>query len=375
MKIWGLTLCFLVSLPLFAQATDDSAEHWEKAKENLKKDTRPDKSWKGTVTVKMTVGLYDFTTYIENPQTQEKRDYSLPIPWPMLGVEVAVRGGRDSRKWHKSDGASFSYYRSNSGFFVDTEFGVRTYCGANSSNGKETSCLPPSLYTVNVQKPGQAAERLDIDLAESNFFKVDPVFQTEIPLPEPADALKDGITYSQYRKSGRFSAYSTEVYFNNYFHFTPINFIMNFGSAFRWFDLSIGPSLRVFKYDDYSDPQRMLNLPDDNMYATLNIVSRLYIQEPFANRGRLKVQYYWPFYAQIARWMDDKNFNSEEHVVDVAFDLYLIKYIYGTIGYKYNVWVINERSGDRFNEFRPGFETKRRTSGEFYGGINIDFAI
>ncbi|RME89737.1 MAG: hypothetical protein D6767_07970 [Candidatus Hydrogenedentota bacterium] len=360
---------------IYSQATDDSTEHWEKAKELLKKDTRPSDKWTGSFTLRITGGIYDFTRVIENPNTKELREYSLPFGWTMLGVELAVRGGKDHRKFHKGDGASFSYYRSNSGFFIDMELGMRTYCGTNTSNGKEQNCLPPSVYSVTVKKPGQQDDYLLIDLAEKNWFVNDPILKVPVPLPEPKDALKDGITYSQYRKSGRFSAYMTEVYFNNYFHFTPLNFLLNFGSKFRWFDASIGPGIRIFKYDDYSDPKRMLNYDNDNMYATFNIVTRIYIQEPFTDRGRIRVHYYWPFYAAIAKWMEDPAFNSEEHLLDIGFDLYLIKYLYGTIGYRYSWWNINTNSPDRFNEFRPGFETTERTSGEFYGGVAVDIVI
>lgn len=326
----------------------------------------------GTVTFRMTYGLYDFESIYGNPATDHERIYSLNVGWPMIGGELAVRLGKDKKNYHYDPGAGFSYYRSNRGIFTDFEFGIKSLYNDPQ----------PSSYDLTIKNNGQTDFEGTVDLGLDQTYTDDTTgttVTTSVFDSSQEAAQKDGITALARSRYGAVSAKATLFYLNTYYHLTPLNYILNFGSDFLWYDASLGPSLRVAHYGDYGDPARMQALNNDNTRASFALVLRQYIQ--LHSRFRLRAHYYYPFVGELARLFKAPQFNYDEHILDAGVDIYLIKYIYLSFGYEYHLWQINGSSEDRFNQSgdvisnREGLEIKSRTSGEFYGAIAFEWAF
>ncbi|MCS6984043.1 MAG: hypothetical protein NZM25_02805 [Leptospiraceae bacterium] len=324
----------------------------------------------GSITIRLSYGLYNFETVIRNPATQDERRYSLAYPWFMIGGEVAVRIGRDETGFHDNNKETgFIYYRSNRGLFTDMEFGFRTFA-------QEEDSSQPTVYKYQSTNLGSQTYIVDLGATqEVNGFQI----ISYDPNANNGAGLKDGITTSMRIRYGGRAARVSMFYFNNYYHLTPLNFLLNFGSSFRWYDGSLGVSMRAFYYSDYSDPERMLENRDDNTNATFALVLRQYFQ--FHPRVRLRSHYYYPFVSHLARSLRNHTFNEEEHVFDTGIDIYVISYIYVSVGYEYHLWRHNPKSPRRLLRYSPvftarqGYENVMRTSGEFYGAVAVDIPL
>lgn len=324
----------------------------------------------GTVTLRAAIGFYNFETQYMNPTQGIQRNYSLPFASPIVNVELAIRMGSDKEGYHSVRGAGFHYYTSNTGLFTDMELGVKTM-------GQD---LYPSRYQFS-QTGGAGATKgtMDVDLGADQ--KVSDTVTNTVFDPTQPGAQKDGISLTNRKRYGVVAASYTSVYFNNYYRLTPLNWILNFGKGFSWFDASLGPSLRVNHYTDYGDPVRFLNNINDNTWATLMLVYRQYIQP--IDILRLRMHYYYPLVGQIARLVKNNRVNQDEHILDVGVDFYLIKFVYVTVGYEYRYWNaspyaanrLNRSTGADFGNTRDGLELKSRTSGDFYLGVAADLAL
>ena len=308
----------------------------------------------GSWTLRISGGLYNFNTRYENKDTGESREYFLEVPHLFWGFEIAARVGENKDKYHFQGNDGFAYYRSNTGFFIDMELGAKSYMA------------PPISYSYKSTKNGILTNGT-VDLEKENFFYLEQC-RPFLPL----ETVNDGISCDVRDAAGGKASKAVLAYFNSYFHMTPINLLLNFGSAFKWYDLSIGPSLRVAQYGDYSDPESLQNKLNDGTMATVSLALRQYIE--FHKKVRLRAHYFWPFYAQIARFAKDGSTNEEEHILDAALDIYVHKYIYISLGYEYHYWKINPTGDYVENLFRQGLKLQDRTSQEFYLAISLDIA-
>ncbi|MCB1146495.1 MAG: hypothetical protein KDK38_06800 [Leptospiraceae bacterium] len=363
LRFYILTVLTLLSLTGQSITAQDAAE----LERNQRKKVRKDGTY-GTVTLRYTLGFYNFEHNYVNNTIGATRTYSLPTVNLMHGFELAVRLGTDREGYYETDGAGFNYYTSNTGLFTDMEIGMKSFL-----DGK------PNRY--NYQQtggPGATAVRT-VDLGVEQEI-TDGVTVTQFDATQ-ASATGDGINLANRKKYGPASAAVTTVYFNNYYRLTPLNYIMNFGSGFKWFDASLGPSLRINRYVDYGDPVRFLENRNDNTFGTFMIGYRQYIQP--IDIIRLRTHYFYPFVGALARAMKDSDINHEEHILDVGLDIYVIDFLYLTFGYEYRYWKTNPSYADRFNRStgtdfsntRDGFESRDRESGEFYLGLAIDIKI
>lgn len=362
---------FLFLKPISPQKNynfSDTEETKQKGQKNL--SVTGDKTL-GTVTVRLSYGIYNFETLIRNPATQDERRYSLVDPgWFMIGGEVAVRIGQDKLNFHDNNRETgFIYYRSNRGLFTDMEIGFKTFA-------KEEKSSQPTQYQYTSKNLGNQTFIVDLgSTQEINGFEV----LLYNPFANNAAGQKDGITTSNRLRYGGRAARVSLFYFNNYYHLTPLNYLLNMGSNFLWYDGSLGISLRAFYYSDYSDPERMLENRDDNTNTTFALVLRQYFQ--LHPRVRLRSHYYYPFVDQFARLLRNSLFNEEEHVFDTGIDIYVIQYLYLTFGYEYHYWRHNPHSPRRFLRYstaftaRQGYENILRTSGEFYGGLAVEIPL
>lgn len=322
---------------------------------------------RGTFTISFSAGVYNFTNKTENPNTNTQRTYSLPFDYTtMLGMELAFRLGKDKEKDHDT-GDGFHYYRSNRGIFTDFELGLKTQRTENK----------PSRFTYTETINGVSTD-IPVDLGYD---------YTNTALAANATAAQSlrraGISPELRQSAGKTSFESTMVYANTYYHFTPLNFIMNWGSGFRWFDASIGPSLRVWYYKDYSDPVRVTTRNDDWTYSTFMIVYRQYIQ--FHPKVRLRTHFYFPALTYFSQLAKSPRFNEMEYILNTAVEFCAFRI--GSVGlivsggYEGHWWVANPYSSDRFvrtgflgdNGFTDasyqGFEHKSRTSWEGFATI------
>lgn len=325
---------------------------------------------RGTVTFAMSAGLYNFTNKVENPQTNVVRTYSLqPIEYTtLLGFDLAIRIGKDrDKEKHHDSSSGFSYYRSNRGIFTDLELG---------SKFQRTEDKPVKFYyTDSALGGGDIPVDLGFDPATT------PATSTQI-----INQNRAGITSQVRNAVGAKAAEVTMFYANAYYHFTPMNFLFNWGSTFRWFDSSIGPSLRVWYYRDYSDPVRLTTRNDDWTYATFMIVYRQYIQ--FHPLVRLRTHFYFPalsFFTELAR---SPRFNEKEYIVNAALEFYALRVgsvgAILSVGYEGHWWVANPYSADKSvrDGFSPavdarnaGFEHKTRSSWEAFASIAFEFRL
>lgn len=324
----------------------------------------------GTVTVRMTYGFYNFDSKISNTSLNEERSYSLTLPTQLYGAELAIRLGKDPDKFHSPEGAAFSYYRSNRGLFTDFELGFKTQ--------KDDQ---PSVFDMKKTKNGvQTNSTIDLapEYTSADFLSGSPT--------DNVKRLKDaGISPAFKNSLGPVAAQMTMVYLNSYYHFTPMNFIFNFGSKFRWFDASLGPSLRIWYYTDYSDPMKGFEYNDDNTAATLMLVYRQYIQ--IHDRVRLRGHYYFPAATMLARSLKSGMLNEEEHILDAGIDIYVYNFLYVTVAYEAHWFKSNPYSNRRnvttgfkddsgfFDTNYQGFEKTTRESSEIYFGLAIDVPL
>ncbi len=323
---------------------------------------------RGTFTLTFSAGVYNFTNKTENPSTNTTRTYSLPFDYTtMLGMELAFRLGKDKEKDHDT-GEGFHYYRSNRGIFTDFELGFKTQRTENK----------PARFTFTETSNGVTTE-VPVDLG---YDYTTTAFQANAIAA--AQALKRaGISPDLKNSAGKTSFDATMVYANTYYHFTPLNFIMNWGSAFRWFDASLGPSLRVWYYKDYSDPVRITTRNDDWTYSTFMLVYRQYIQ--FHPKVRLRTHFYFPALTYFTQLAKSPRFNENEYILNTAIEFCALRV--GSVGlivsggYEGHWWVANPYSSDKFvrtgflgdNGFTDsqysGFEHKTRTSWEGFATV------
>lgn len=367
-KTLFLTTSYLVLLlagtGIYAQSEADNLEKKQRYQDS-------DRTY-GTFTMRFSYGLYDYQTNYYNPSTEVQRIYTDTFAHPFIGFEMAFRMGHDKYGFYAPDNpAGFHYYRSNRGIFTDFEIGMKTYYDKRPTKYNVTvNCNGADKTSCN----GQSSATENVDLAEELYYYDIYGITTYYSQSQDEGAKLDNITPKIRKSAGQDASIVNLYYFNNFFHFTPLNYLLNFGSSFKWFDASIGPSLRIFHYADYGDYKELHPSENDNSYATIAIVYRQYVKL-FSDSLRWRLHYYWPAFSEIARLTDDKTFNEAEQVIDTGIDIYLISYFYITVGYEYHIWNVNSASEDRFNTSRPGFEMTERTSGEFYGGIAIDWPL
>ena len=323
---------------------------------------------RGTFTLTFSAGLYNFNNKTENPTTNTSRSYTLPFDYTtMLGAELAFRLGKDKEKDHDT-GTGFHYYRSNRGIFTDLEIGFKMQRTENK----------PSRFTFS-ETSGGATTEVPVDLG---YDLTTTAFQANTEAAAQ-NMRKAGISPELRQAYGKVSMDSTMFYANTYYHFTPLNFIMNWGSGFRWFDASIGPSLRVWYYKDISDPVRVTIRDDDWTYATLMLVYRQYVQ--FHPRVRLRTHFYFPALSYFTQLAKSPRFNEMEYILNAALEICAIRV--GSVGliiaggYEGHWWTANPYSSDRYvrtgfladNGFADskfaGFEHKTRTSWEGFASI------
>jgi|JI10StandDraft_1071094.scaffolds.fasta_scaffold34107_4 hypothetical protein len=326
---------------------------------------------RGTFTFTMSGGLYNFNNKTTNPQTNTSREYSLPFDYTtMVGYELAFRLGKDKENDDDSK-TGFHYYRSNRGIFTDFELGVKTQRYEDKPSRftyKETSAAGTSEVPVD----------LGYDYTSALFLANNTTGAQNL--------RKAGISPELRSSVGNKSVEVTMVYANTYYHFTPLNYIMNFGSAFRWFDASIGPSFRVWYYQDYSDPVRLTTRNDDWTRATLMAVYRQYIQ--FHPMVRLRTHFYFPALSYFAELAKSPRFNENEIILNTALEFYVKRFgdfgVIVGVGYEGHWWKANKYSSDRFvrtgflgdNGFTDqqfsGFEHSTRTSWEAFATLGIE---
>jgi hypothetical protein len=326
---------------------------------------------RGTFTFTMSAGLYNFNNKTENVAKNTTREYSLQIDaTTMLGVELAWRMGHDKENDHDT-GNGFHYYRSNRGIFTDFELGFKTQRTEDK----------PSRFNVR-QTVGGVATDLPLDLGYD--YTVAAFLGNTVP---DAQRLKQaGISPELRQAVGKSAFEGTMVYANTYYHFTPLNMLMNWGSAFRWFDSSIGPSLRVWYYQDYSDPVRITTRDDDWTRATFMIVYRQYVQ--FHPLVRLRTHFYFPALSFFGEMAKSPYFNEKEYILNTALEFYAMRVnnigLIVAAGYEGHWWQANPYSSDRFvrtgfvadNGFADqnysGFEHRTRTSWEAFATIGVE---
>lgn len=323
---------------------------------------------RGTFTLTFSAGVYNFTNKTENVQTNTSRTYSLPFDYTtMLGMELAFRLGKDKEKDHDT-GNGFHYYRSNRGIFTDFELGFKTQRTENK----------PARFTYTETKGGVTTE-VPVDLG---YDLTTTAFQANT-IAAAQNLRRAGISPELRNSAGKTSFDATMVYANTYYHFTPLNFIMNWGSAFRWFDASLGPSLRVWYYKDYSDPVRITTRNDDWTYSTFMLVYRQYIQ--FHPKVRLRTHFYFPALTYFTQLAKSPRFNENEYILNTALEFCALRV--GSVGlivsggYEGHWWVANPYSSDKYvrtgfitdsgftDQHNAGFEHRTRTSWEGFATI------
>lgn len=376
-KAYILLAAALFTTGIFAQGYEVEEEHTNEQEVTLdwlknrqKKKPKP-KPFVGDIAIKLNLGGYDFNSYYNSMTSDQQRRYSLPFPYMMLGWEVAVRMGKDQDKFYQSEGAGFSYYRSNKGFFIDMEIGGRFYCGPGNS-GESWECEPPQFYSFQSTTGGVADRERTVTLSALDFDPTTNSITSITQTDNEENANLDDVDGNRVALSGNKGSKVTVFYFNNFFHFTALNWLFNFGSTFNLVDVSIGPSLRVARYSDYGDPERMRNRSDDSTIANIDLAMRIYLHVPFTNdRVRLRAHLYYPFYSHIARALKDKNHNNEEYIINSGVDIALLKYLYLGLGYEWHYWKINPLSSRRLNLTRPDFEHNRRIGHYIYGELVV----
>lgn len=326
---------------------------------------------RGTFTFTMSGGLYNFNNKTENPAKNTTREYSLQFDaTTMLGMELAFRLGKDKENDHDT-GSGFHYYRSNRGIFTDFELGFKMQRTEDK----------PSRFHVR-QTVNGAATDLPVDLGYD--YTAAAFLANSAP---DAQRLKQAGISPELRQSvGKAAFEGTMVYANTYYHFTPLNWLMNWGSTFRWFDSSIGPSLRVWYYQDYSDPVRVTTRNDDWTRATFMIVYRQYVQ--FHRMVRLRTHFYFPALSFFGEMAKSPHFNEKEYILNTALEFYAFRFndagLIISAGYEGHWWQANPYSPDRFvrtgfladNGFTDqnysGFEHRTRTSWEAFATIAVE---
>ncbi|MBX3721564.1 MAG: hypothetical protein KF713_06995 [Turneriella sp.] len=338
----------------------------ERKYENLDMNKNPTR---GTFTIAVSAGLYNFTNKIENPSTNTSRTYSL-AGWDyttVFGLDLSFRLGKDAEKDHDTK-TGFHYYRSNRGIFTDFELGFKTQRTENK----------PSRFNYTQTSPSGTTE-VPVDLGYDASLGGGVLGAQNLQKAGISDALRQG--------AGKTAAEVTMVYANAYYHFTPLNFIMNWGSGFRWFDASLGPSLRVWYYKDYSDPVRVTTRNDDWTYSTFMLVYRQYIQ--FHPQVRLRTHFYFPALTYFTQLAKSPRFNEMEYIVNTAIEVVPLRInnvgIIISVGYEGHWWFANQYSSDRYvrtgfagdggltDANYSGFEHKTRTSWEAFASIGVDY--
>ncbi|MDZ7343103.1 MAG: hypothetical protein ONA90_01170 [candidate division KSB1 bacterium] len=327
---------------------------------------------RGTVTFSISGGIYNFNTRTVNPAQNITRDYSLQLDaTTMIGAELAIRVGHDKEKDDDS-GEGFHYYRSNRGIFTDLEVGFKTQRTEDK----------PSRFNLR-QTQGNNTQNLPLDLG---FDYTTEAFTLSV-IPDAQRLAQAGISPQLRQAVGAKAFEGYMAYANTYYHLTPLNFILNWGSAFRWFDSSLGLSFRLWHYRDYSDPVRTAIRNDDWTRATFMLVYRQYIQ--FHPKVRLRSHFYFPALSYFAELARSPLFNEKEYILNTALEFYAYRTPTGGLilsaGYEGHWWFANPYSPDRFvrtgfnqdnnftNQNYAGFEHRSRSSWEFFGVVAIEF--
>jgi hypothetical protein len=324
---------------------------------------------RGTFTVAFSAGLYNFTNKTENPGTNTTRSYSLS-GWDyttMFGLDLSFRLGKDKDKDHDTK-TGFQYYRSNRGIFTDFEVGFKTQRTENK----------PSRFNYSETSSSGIAD-IPVDLGYDGALGTGTTTAQNLQRAGISDALRQG--------AGKTAAEVTMVYANTYYHFTPLNWLMNLGPSFRWFDASLGPSFRVWYYKDYSDPVRLTTRNDDWTYSTFMLVYRQYIQ--FHPQVRLRTHFYFPALTYFTQLAKSPRFNEMEYIVNTAIEIIPLRIhnvgIIVSVGYEGHWWIANPYSQDRFvrtgfsgdggatDARYAGFEHKTRTSWEGFASLAVEY--
>lgn len=306
---------------------------------------------RGTFDMTFSYGYYNFLTRTENKSANASRELSLP--WDgtgLFGMDLAFRLGHDKEDEYDS-GSGFHYYRSNRGIFTDFELGFKT------------QAVDPvrSRFNLKTNVNGVSSD-IPVALGSNGGTDLAPVLVGDENLTQA------GISSALRQKVGGSAFEGTMVYANTYYHLTPLNMLMNWGHAFRWFDASLGPSLRVWYYRDYSDPVRITSKNDDWTRATFMIVYRQYIQ--FHPMVRLSTRFYFPALSYFGELARSSNFNEKEYILNASLDFYLFRAssvgLIASFGYEGHWWYANPYSSDRF--LKTGFKEDAGVTDANYAG-------
>jgi hypothetical protein len=324
---------------------------------------------RGTFSLGFSAGLYNFENKTENPQTKTSRTYTLPFDYTtLIGIDLAFRMGKDSSKDHDSR-TGFHYYRSNKGIFTDFEMGLKFQRTENK----------PTRFNFQQSSPTGSVD-IPVDLGYDYSTGTSGTTGSQ-------NLTTAGITPQLRQAVGGRSVEVTMFNLNTYYHLTYLNNLFNWGEAFRWFDASMGPSLRVWYYRDASDLVRIATRDDDWTYATLMLVYRQYIQ--FHPMVRLRSHFYFPALSYFGQLAKSPMFNETEYILNSALEVYAFRIpsvgLIVSAGYEGHWWNANPYSSDRYvrsgfagdngatNASYAGFEHKTRTSWEGFVTVTVEF--
>jgi hypothetical protein len=320
--------------------------------------------WYGHYGIKLIGGYYNFNTVYENSQT--KRDYSLPVGWLTVGGEISMRMGKDKSGLSKRN---FHYYKSNDELFFDLEIGFRAFMLVDDS-------LPSSYSVQTTDKSTGAVTNETIELLGDSVVNSSACLVSGCSYPGTGNNA-DGITVADRVLYGGDAANVMLFYVNQYYAFTPLNWLVNIGNIFQWSDSSVGFSYRFALYDDYSDPYKAGHFSDDNIHGGIFIVVRQYIQ--LMNSWRLGGRYYFPIGHHAANLFyseSDTNFN--EQIFEGWIEFNVFESLLLSAGYQYHTLNPNQLSpksknySGQYISTRADSVMQSRTFGEVFLSVGFE---
>ena len=215
-KITLKLLFTLLFIPLAISAQDVVDEVDDIAEEQVEEDP-----WYGHYAVKLIGGYYNFNTVYENSLT--KREYTLPVGWLTVGGEISMRMGKDESGLSTRN---FNYYKSNDDLFFDLEIGFRAFMLVDDS-------LPSSYSVQATDKSTGAVTNETVELLGDSVINSAACLVAGCSYP---GNNSDGISVSDRIIYGGDSANVMLFYVNQYYAFTPLNWLVNIGNIFQWSD-------------------------------------------------------------------------------------------------------------------------------------------
>jgi hypothetical protein len=241
--------------------------------------------------------------------------YGLPLYFLM-----GIRAGEDEYGFHhqKIYKNRFAYYTSHKGYFTDIELGVLYFLSAGGFTVKDK----------NQEKDYNT-------ITKDGFTKnTDGLYTFEGEVVEDKD--------------------SYDIY-------SPIKFLNIFLNCYvrHWhillLDLSLGVSLQVQYEKDFSDVRKYLDKDfmtiDDHTIGSIGIVVRGYLD--LLRRARIYARVVVPIVGMISRVANfSSNISNEIWSFEGGIDVFLINYIFGFLGAKYDYYRVNPNSEFALNSTR-----------------------